>query len=196
MYPLFLKLDNVKCLVIGGGAVAERKIVSLLESGASVTLISPATTDKLRELIKQKTLCYHKRLFKTGDTAGFFLIIAATNSIETNKTIYEESRRNRALINCVDDPEHCNFYVPALVRRGDLQIAVSSSGKLPMLAGKLRKFLDKALPKEMEKQLKRLYQIRSDIITSLKDTPDLKEMKLKTVLEPEIEKLLKDAGLR
>jgi len=195
MYPLFLKLDNVKCLVIGGGAVAERKIVSLLESDASVTLISPNTTDKLRELIKQKTVCYHERLFKTGDTAGFFLVIAATNSVEVNRIIYEESRKNRTLINCVDDPEHCNFYVPALVRRGDLQIAVSSSGKLPMLAGKLRKVIDKALPEEMDKQLKRLYQIRSKIVSSLKDTPDLKEIELKTVLEPEIEKLLKDAGL-
>ncbi|MCF6334225.1 MAG: bifunctional precorrin-2 dehydrogenase/sirohydrochlorin ferrochelatase [Spirochaetales bacterium] len=196
MYPLFLKLENVKCLVIGGGAVAERKIISLTDSGAEITIISPTVTDNLGKLIKQNSLIYYERLFQKGDTSGFFLIIAATDSIEANKRIYDESIKNGTLINCVDDPEHCNFYVPAQIRRDDIQIAVSSSGKLPMFAGKLREIIENMLPMDIGKELDRLSKIRTEIITSLKDDPDLKKLKLKTVLEPKIEKLLKAAGLK
>lgn len=196
MYPLFLKLQDVKCLVIGGGVVAERKTLSLIDSGAAVTLISPDITGKLNNLITNNVVTYHERLYKTGDTNGFFLVIAATNSTEVNKLIYEESILNNILINCVDDPDNCNFYVPAQVRRGDLQISISSSGKLPMLAGKLREFIDRILPQNIGNELERLSQIRTEIISSSKEDLNLKKRKFETLLEPEIENLLNDAGLK
>ncbi len=196
MYPLFLNLEDVKCLVIGGGVIAERKTLSLIESGAAVTLISPDTTNKLNELIKLNVVKYCNRLFKTGDTNGFFLVIAATNSIEVNKLIYEESIMANTLINCVDDPENCNFYVPAQVRRGDLQIAISTSGKLPLFAGRLRKFFENILPKSIGEEIERLHQIRTRIITDSKDDPDLKKKRFETELEPEIEILINSTGIK
>ena len=196
MYPLFLKLENEKCLVIGGGIIAERKTLSLIESGAAVTLISPDITNKLDELIKQNAVKYHNRLFKRGDTNGFFLVIAATNSTEANQIIYDEAIFSQTLINCVDDPENCNFYVPAQVRRGDLQIAISTSGKLPLLAGKLRKLFDKILPQSIGGEIERLHKIRTGIITDSKDAPDLRKKRFETELEPEIEILINSTGIK
>ncbi len=196
MYPLFLKLENEKCLVIGGGVIAERKTLSLIESGAAVTLISPDITNKLDELIKQNVVQYHNRLFKRGDTNGFFLVIAATNSTAANQIIYDEAVFSQTLINCVDDPENCNFYVPAQVRRGDLQIAISTSGKLPLFAGRLRKFFDNILPKSIGGEIKRLHQIRTGIITDSKDDPDLKKKRFETELEPGIEIILNSIGIK
>ncbi|MDA3938956.1 MAG: bifunctional precorrin-2 dehydrogenase/sirohydrochlorin ferrochelatase [Spirochaetia bacterium] len=196
MYPLFLKLEDVKCLVIGGGVIAERKTLSLIESGAEVTLISPDITNKLDELIKKNIVKYCNRLFRAGDTHGFFLVIAATNLIEVNKLIYEESITTNTLINCVDEPEHCNFYVPAQIKRGDLQIAISTSGKLPMLAGRFRKLFETILPKSIGKEIERLHQIRTRIITESKDDPGLKKKKFETELEPEIEIIINNIGIK
>lgn len=196
MYPLFLKLKDVKCLVIGGGVIAERKTLSLIESGAAVTLISPDTTHKLDELINLNGIKYCNRIFKTGDTNGFFLVIAATNLPEVNKHIYEESIMSNTLINCVDDPENCNFYVPAQVSRGDLQIAISTSGNLPLFAGRLRKLFENILPISIGGEIKRLNQIRTRIITDSKDDPDLKKKRFKSELEPEIEILINSTGIK
>lgn len=196
MYPLFLKLENEKCLVIGGGVIAERKTLSLIESGAAVTLISPDITNKLDELIKQNIVHYYNRLFKRGDTNGFFLVIAATNSTAVNQIIYDEAVFSQTLINCVDDPENCNFYVPAQVKRGDLQIAISTSGKLPLFAGRFRKFLDSILPETIGGEIGKLHQIRTGIIVDSKDDPDLRKKRFETELEPGIEIILNSIGIK
>ena len=196
MYPLFLKLEDVKCLVVGGGIIAERKTISLIESGAKVTLISPDITNKIDKLINQNIVKYHNRPFKNGDTSGFFIVIAATNLPEVNKIIYDEAILTHTLINCVDDPENCNFYVPAQVKRGDLQIAVSTSGKLPIFAGRLRKFFDKILPQSIGEEIERLHQIRTRIISESKDDPILKKKLFQTELEPEIEIILNSTGIK
>ena len=196
MYPLFLKLKDIKCLVIGGGIVAERKVLSLIDSGAAVTLISPDTTMKLDRLIELNIIKYCNRLFRAGDTDGFFLVIAATNSIEVNRIIYEESISTNTLINCVDDPENCNFYVPAQVRRGDLQVAISTSGKLPLFAGRLRNLFEDILPESIGEEIERLHQIRTKIITGSKGDPVLKKKKFKTELEPEIDILINSTGIK
>ena len=196
MYPLFLKLENVECLVIGGGVIAERKTLSLIESGAEVTLISPDITNKLVELVRKDIVKYHNRFFISGDIKDFFLVIAATNSIEVNKLIYEESIKSRILINSVDDPENCNFYVPAQVKRGDLQIAISTSGKLPLLAGRIRVFLDRIFPQSIGEEVDRLHEIRTGIINDTADNPDLKKSRFEEILVPEIEDLLNTAGLK
>lgn len=192
MYPLFLKLEKSPCLVIGGGIIAERKIIGLLEAGAHITLISPDVTDGLMELIESHSIDYLNRSFKDGDTEGFFLIIAATNSRESNKQVYSEAQRSNSLINCVDDPEYCNFYVPAQVTRGSLKIAVSTEGKLPILARRMRQHLNKMFPKNMGDKLEALGEIRREIIREAGDDDEKKKAMMKEQLIPSIDAILKD----
>jgi len=192
MYPLFLKLEKSPCLVIGGGKIAERKTISLLEAGAHITLISPDVTDGLKELIESDSIDYRKRYFEDGDTEGFFLIIAATNSRESNIQVYSEAQRSNSLINCVDDPEYCNFYVPAQVTRGSLKIAVSTEGKLPMLAGRLRRFLNNMFPENMGDKLEELGAIRREIIREAGDDEEKKKEMMREQLVPSIDAILKD----
>jgi len=194
MYPLFLKLENTACLVIGGGNIAERKTVSLLESGADVTLISPSVTSELQKLIDKGAIEYNQRLYCAGDTKGYFLIIAATNSRESNKQVYSEAISQNALINCVDDPEFCNFYVPALVKRGHLKIAVSTEGKLPMLAGRIRRFFNGIFPENMGEKLEELGELRRNIISEAGDDEEKKQEMFEKQLVPSIDAILKDVG--
>lgn len=196
MYPLFLKLDNMKCLVIGGGVIAERKVSALIESGAIVTIISPDITEGIMNLVDKNAVKYFKRHFEQNDTKGFFLVIAATNSEKTNSMIYEEVSGSQGLINCVDDPEHCNFYVPARIVRGDLQIAISTAGKLPLIAKKLRVLLEGLLPDSLGNDLSRLHRLRSRIIRGTNGNQKKKKHRIKTELEPEIDTVLKNTGIK
>lgn len=194
MYPLFLKLENKPCLVIGGGKIAERKALSLLEAGAIVTLISPDLTEELEKMASSREINYVNRLFETGDTEGFFLIIAATNSRESNIQIYGEASENNALINCVDDPRYCNFYVPAQVKRGSLKVAISTEGKLPMLAGRIRGFLNTLFPEDFGEELEELGQLRRDIIAEAGEDEDKKKEMFREYLEPRIDAIMKEPG--
>ncbi len=196
MYPLFLKLTNSKCLVIGGGPIAERKTITLLESGASVTVISPDITLKIQDFVKRNIVTYQKRSFEPNDTQGFFLIIAATNSKTINKMIYNEASDSQRLINSVDDPENCNFYVPAKITRGDLQIAISTSGKLPLLAKKLRNKLGEVLPNSIKGDLNRLYHLRTKILDETKNNPKDKKQRMEKELEAGIDIALNNTGLK
>lgn len=192
MYPLFLKLEDKSCLVIGGGKVAMRKTVSLLEAGARITLISPDVTEELQLLIDRKEIFYKQRLFEKGDTAGFFLIIAATNSRKSNEQVYSEASVHNALINCVDDPDYCNFYVPAQVNRGSLKIAISTEGKLPMLAGRIRRFLNSLFPENMGEKLDELGELRRKIISEAGEDEEKKKEMFRELLVPHIDAVLED----
>lgn len=190
MYPLFLKLENKPCLVIGGGKIAQRKTASLLEAGATVTLISPDVTDQLADLAENRFITFYNRLYRSGDGQGYFLIVAATNNRECNKQVYEEANQQNSLINCVDDPDYCNFYVPALVKRGSLKIAISTEGKLPMLSGRIRKFLNSLFPENMGEKLDELGKKRIELISEAGDDEDIKVMLLNEQLSPSIENIL------
>ncbi len=192
MYPLFLKLENTLTLVIGGGTIAERKVIKLLEAGASVTLISPEITEGLQELINTNKIIHKKRLYKPGDTEKFFLIISATNSKEINKLVFKEAENCQKLINSVDDPQYCNFYVPALLKRGNLKIAVSTEGKLPLLAGKIRQYLESLFPENFGEDLEKLAKVRKRIIKRAGDDEKKKKRIFKNELIPSIENILKD----
>lgn len=192
MYPVFLKLKEIHCLIIGGGIIAERKVLHLIEAGAELTLISPDINKGLEKLVKEGKITYINRIFHMGDTRGFFLIIAATNSRDVNKTIYEEAEKNHALINCVDDPEFCNFYVPAQLKRGSLNIAISTEGKLPMLAGKIRRHLDPFFPEDLGARLDELSVIRKEILSQAGDDEDKKQEMFMNQLIPLMDKFLDD----
>jgi len=190
LYPAFLKLENIKCLVIGGGKIAERKTISLLSSGANISLISPDITLQLKVLVSEKKIQYNERAYFSGDLNNFFLIIAATNNKNVNTQIYQEAIANNQLINCVDDPEHCNFYLPAVVTQGDLQIAISSSGKAPLLAKSMMHELENHFYPEFEKDFYHLAILRQQIIEEAADDKEKKDILIEAKLKPETDKII------
>lgn len=141
-YPAFLNLKGLPCLVVGGGKVAERKAKSLLSCAAVVKVVSPRLTPALQELAAGGQIEYLPREFRPSDLEGVFLVIAATDSKEVNREVAREARSRNLLVNVVNDPQSGNFYVPAAVRRGPLQIAVSTSGRSPLLARRIRERLE------------------------------------------------------
>lgn len=142
-YPVTLKLENQSCLVVGGGTVAERKVQSLLKSGAKVKLVSKEVTPRLRRLIVEGAVSYREGEYCPADLTGVLLAIGATSCPETNRRLAQDCRERNLLVNVVDDPEFCTFYVPAVLTRGSFQLAVSTGGKSPLLAGKIREELAK-----------------------------------------------------
>jgi siroheme synthase-like protein len=137
-YPVFLQLKDQPCVVIGGGKIAEGKVDSLLESQAQVTIISPELTDRLDEHVRTGRVTYIRRAYRPGDLQGAFIVICATDQTEINHQVWGEANANRQLVNVVDDTPHCNFIAPSIARQGDLTIAISTAGKAPALAVRLR----------------------------------------------------------
>ncbi len=142
LFPMFLKLEGRPCLVVGAGSVGELKIRSLLQAGAAVRVIAPQATAAVTAWARAEVISWEARTFGADDLDGAFLVIAATSSPEVNETIFREAQRRNILCNAVDDPEHCDFFYPAVVRRGQLQLAISTGGLSPALAQRLRKELE------------------------------------------------------
>jgi len=142
LFPIFLKLGGRPCLVVGGGAIAEGKIAGLLEAGAAITVVAPEVRDAVREWSRSARITWIARRFCPSDLERAFLVVAATSRLEVNDLVFREARRRGILCNVVDDPEHCDFYYPAVLRRGRLQIAISTGGLSPALAQRLRRELE------------------------------------------------------
>ena len=141
-YPVFLELTGRRCLVVGGGPVAERRIDGLLAAGAPVTVISPALTPALAALAAAGRIRHEPRGYRPGDLAGFDLAFTATDTGEVNGAVAAEARQRGVWVNAADDPAHCTFILPALVRRGDLTVAVATGGTSPALARAVREELE------------------------------------------------------
>ena len=141
-FPICLDLSGKVCIVIGGGQVAERKIRSLLECGARITVVSPELTDAVAELAASGRINLLQRPYQDGDLQGSFLTIAATDDPEVQQAVQAEAERHNLLLNVADVPERCNFILPATLRRGDLAISVSTGGKSPALARQIRQELE------------------------------------------------------
>jgi len=140
-YPVSLDLEGRRCVVVGGGTVAEHKVQGLLDAGAAVTVVAGEFTPALRELAARGELELLHRPYARGDLAGAFLTIAATDDGAVNAEVFAEASERKVLCNAVDDVEHCHFAAPSIVRRGDLTISVSTGGKAPALAKRLRQTL-------------------------------------------------------
>ncbi|MCF8083711.1 MAG: bifunctional precorrin-2 dehydrogenase/sirohydrochlorin ferrochelatase, partial [Deltaproteobacteria bacterium] len=141
-YPIFLQLERRTVLVVGGGSVALRKVETLLEYGALVRLVSRELTRPFMALMEKDRVAYLGPRFREEYLDGIFLVIAATDDHDLNHTISESARSRGLLVNAVDQPEDCTFIVPSIVRRGDLLIAVSTSGKSPAFARRVREGLE------------------------------------------------------
>lgn len=142
LYPIFLKLEGRKVLIVGGGAIAEQKIEGVLRSATDVTVLSPEVTDRIARWSAEKRLQHLRAEYRTGMAQGYFLVIACTDSEAVNRAVYEEATASGAIINAVDDPAYCNFYAPAVVSRGEFQIAISTGGASPALAQRVRRELE------------------------------------------------------
>ncbi len=141
-YPINLDIKNRKCLIVGGGAVGTRKVNTLLECGARVTVVSPEPTPQLTRLASAGSITLEKRDYRSDDITGMFLVIGATDDESLNHQVSKDAEQAHILCNIADRPEVCNFILPSIVRRGDLVITVSTSGKSPALAKRLRKQLE------------------------------------------------------
>jgi len=143
LFPMFVKLDGRQVLVVGAGRVSEPKIRGLLPTGAKIRVIALEATEAVREWAHNGEIILEERGFVLSDLDNVFLVVVATSSRDLNELIYHEARPRRILCNVVDVPEQCDFYYPAVVQRGDLQIAISTSGQSPSLAQKLRQQLER-----------------------------------------------------
>jgi precorrin-2 dehydrogenase/sirohydrochlorin ferrochelatase len=145
-YPAFLDLQGLGCLVVGGGQVGERKVKTLMDCGAVVHLVSPELTPFLEEAVRQGRVRLLAPEFLPEHLEGIFLVIGATDDPEVNRRISAEARSRNLLCNIVDKPLECSFIVPSQIRRGDLVIAVSTGGRSPALAKKIRQDLENLFP--------------------------------------------------
>jgi len=165
-YPIFLNIVGKKCVVIGGGSVAWRKVCSLMEAGAMVTVVSPEFCSELEketgiEKIRQK---YSEELL-----GGAVIVVASTDDQEVNKKVYYDAVNRGIPVNVVDKPEYCSFIVPSSFTRGDLCISISTGGASPALASNIRAYLEKQFGDEYEKFVKLLSEMRRKVISEIED---------------------------
>jgi len=160
-YPMMVDLAGRRCLVVGGGRVAERKVALLLEAGADVAVVSPVVTPRIADLAARGAIRLARRTVRPADLDRVFLAFAATDDAEVNQGVAREVRSAGGLVNVADAPEACDFHVPSVVRRGDLTIAISTGGGSPALAKRLRQRLEATIGPEYEAFLAALRELRA-----------------------------------
>ena len=168
-YPVYIEMRGQPCVVIGGGKIAEGKVNGLLAVRAQVTVVSPELTPHLRELVNQNQITHTPRAYQPGDLKSAFLVICATDRAEINHQVWQEATANRQLVNVVDDTPRCNFIAPSILRKGDLTIAISTSGKAPALAVRLKEKLQRELGPEYERFLELAGALREPLARAVPD---------------------------
>jgi len=190
-YPVYLDLRERPCIIVGGGQVAERKALSLLEAGAGVTVISPSLTAKLQELSQSGRITHLPRTFEEDDLASAFLVIAATDSVDVNAGIGRLCRKKHMLVNVTAPPGEGTYIVPSVVERGKLQIAVSTSGVSPALSKKIRHELETRYGPEYEVFLEKMSILRARLRDEVKNEAARREI-LQVLAESDVISLLKE----
>jgi siroheme synthase-like protein len=160
LFPLFVELAGSPCVVLGGGAVAERKVAGLLEAGAVVTVVSPSLTPALAALVSAGRIAHIARGYAPGDLAGSRLAFAATDDGIINAAVADEGRERGVWVNAADDPAHCDFILPSIFRRGDLTVAVATGGTAPALA--------RAIREDLEHQLGDHYTVLGEVVAEVR----------------------------
>lgn len=191
-YPVLLNLKGKEAVVIGGGKVAERKILALLMAGANITVIGPEITKRIEKEKLKGSIKHIPRQYKKGDTKKAFLVIAATSSQDVNKKVSEEAP---CLVNVVDSPSLCNFIVPSVIKRGSLTIAVSTSGISPTLSKSIRRELEKLYGPEFVGYLRLLEKIRGEAMREIRDKKKRIEF-FKSLASEEMIKMLRKKGFK
>lgn len=176
LFPAFIKLAGRACLVVGGGSVAEAKIASLLECGAHVTVVAPESTGGVRSLASVRKIRLVPRKFAPSDLNRVFLVVAATSDTKANHAVFHEARERGILCNSVDDPQHCDFYFPAVARRGPLQVAISTSGESPALAQRIRREVEESLDASFGDWVEDIGALRREIMAALPPSEERKRL--------------------
>lgn len=166
LLPIFLKLDGRPGLLVGAGNVALEKLNTLLTTGVRVRVVAPDARPEIHRLAEEGRIEWVQRAFEPADLDGNFLVIAATDDPQVNELIYRESVHRGILVNSVDDPPNCDFYFGSVVRRGDLQVAISTSGESPAVAQQLRREIDEQLPEDLGPWLKEIGELRREIMAA------------------------------
>ena len=169
LFPMFVKLEDRECLVVGAGRIAESKIPGLLEAGARVRVVAPEANAALTEWARLGRIRWERRAFTSEDLDGIFLVIAATFLPDLNAAVFHEAQQRHILCNAVDDPDHCDFYYPAVVRRGALQLAISTAGLSPALAQRIRRELEEQFGAEYAGWIEQLGEAREGLFAQNMD---------------------------
>jgi siroheme synthase-like protein len=167
LFPLFLKLEGKRCLVVGAGLIGLEKVESLLRCGAYLRVVAPHAVAGIRQLSSEARIEWLARCYEPEDVAGCDLVIAATNDREVNRAVFEEASRRSILCNTADDPPLCDFFFASIVQRGELQIAISTAGQSPALAQRLRREIDAQLPPDLGPWLDQLGQLRREVLQAM-----------------------------
>lgn len=189
-YPIFLKTENLPCLVVGGGEVGARKVETLLNCGASVALVSPEVVEWLAEKIKEGVVELVGKHYEERQLEGCFLVIAATDDLELNIQIARDAEKRGILCNVVDYPQEGNFILPALIQRGALTLAISTSGKSPALARKIREDLEQRFGPEYAEVLEIMGAVRNRLLGESQDSRANKE-KFERLVKSELLELVR-----
>lgn len=176
LFPVFINLEGKNCLIIGGGKVAERKVANLFEYNARIKLVSPEVTDNLKRWGEKGLIALYLRKFAKEDLDDIFMVFAATNDSHLNQEVAILCREKGILLNAVDDPPNCDFYVPSVVRRNSLVIAISTEGKSPLFAKKLRQKIEGVIPEEYGWFVDLLGEIREKVKIEVDDIKKREEI--------------------
>jgi precorrin-2 dehydrogenase/sirohydrochlorin ferrochelatase len=189
-YPVYLNLKGRRVVVIGGGEVAERKIETLLDTGASVVVVSPQVTDRIAFLSEQKKIEIQNRAYLPGDCSGAVLVFSATGDPEISMAVHQEATGLGVFINTADQPAQCTFIMPAVVRRGDIGVAISTSGTSPALAARLRRTISGLIGPEYGRLAELLSRIRPEIRGKIQTEGRRKDLHYR-IIDSDIISLLK-----
>jgi len=189
-YPVNLDIRNRKCLIVGGGSVSLRKTERLLKCGAKISVVSPVVTERLAALADNGAIVLHKRPYRSSDINDMFLVIAATDNEKLNRQISGDAKRHNILCNIVDYPEGSDFILPSTVNRGDLQIAVSTSGNSPAFAKKLQKQMENQFGEEYLVFLKLMGAIRKKLLSE-EHNPEKHKLIFEQLVESDLAEMIK-----
>jgi precorrin-2 dehydrogenase/sirohydrochlorin ferrochelatase len=194
LFPIFVKLEGRLVVVIGGGQIAEAKIPGILSADARIRLVAPAITPQIAEWVRFGKIAWLPKEFDAEDLDGAFLVIAATSAPGVNESVFREAETREILCNAVDDIEHCHFYYGAVVQRGDLQIAISTNGKSPALAQRLRQELEVEFGPEYEVWLQWLGAAREALRATGPGSESTKKLLHELASRPMFEEFLRQAN--
>jgi precorrin-2 dehydrogenase len=192
LFPISLKLRGRLCVVVGGGVIAESKIQSLLAAEAHVVVVAPEATETVAAWARAGQIEWQVKAFATDDLCGAFLVVAGTSSPQVNHEVFRQCEAEGILCNVVDDPEFCHFYYPAVVRRGALQIAISTEGQSPALAQRLRRELEAQFGPEYEQWLEWLGAARQFLRSEGRDPEETKRLLHQLASEEMFERFLRE----
>ncbi len=193
-YPIMIRIERKLCTVVGGGKVAERKIISLIDHGARVKVISPSCTNKISEFYHSGIIEFINREYEYGDLDGSFLAYITTDVKRVNDMCISECKEKEILVNIADNPEKCDFVVPSTIKRGDLTINISTMGKSPTLSKKIRKEIEEIYPEAYSEYVDILGEIREKVKEEIKDIKKRREIFYELVYSNVLEDYMSGKG--